>query len=160
MVEVQSEEPALGRHPGLVGRTGVNPGDEAGSCLPRGWHLWTVLYALLPPGPYETAAAPSHRRGKCKGTRLVAGAPSVAGCVPCTANAAACQQSPLEQGGGPRLEWGASWEGCCGEEVLIVLRESGFCWSLSPTGRPFYYPDSFLGTGPRCTLPVFHSHVI
>ena len=101
MVEVQSEEPALGRHPGLVGRTGVNPGDEAGSCLPRGWHLWTVLYALLPPGPYETAAAPSHRRGKCKGTRLVAGAPSVAGCVPCTANAAACQQSPLEQGEAP-----------------------------------------------------------
>lgn len=48
MVEVQSGQPAPGRHPGLVGRTGVNLGDEAGSCLPRGWHLWTVLYALLP----------------------------------------------------------------------------------------------------------------
>lgn len=120
------------------GRTGVDLGDQAGSCLLRGAGIYGLFDMLCSPGPCETLLQLHFTdMGTTRGHAL-SGRPSIRSWLCPLHWDAVPRQPPLERGG-PRLEWGPSRG--------AVLWGKGFSsfsggyapvlYSLSPSVRPF-----------------------
>ena len=101
-------------------------GDQAGSSLLRGWRLWTVWYALLPLVLTRLCCSSISQPWEPQGA-TPSGRPAVHSWVWLHWERGASSAASLRAGAGPRLEWGPSGEGCCGEKAPLILRKLGSC---------------------------------